>query len=350
MNRKLISEAISNIDDTYIAETLSLPVANADRAPERTIKMSKYEAKRNGVRSRRVFSLILAACLVFAFAITAYAFNFLGIREMLQRKGQELPEEAYGYIQEHDLSIDSKVWRCDVTESLCDDKNICITVTVTTPGEYILAPTDATPESTVRVIGIDGDQTLEEYAKAEKKKLLFVGMDIEERESLGIAHTSQTFESTSPQEMTILYQAQKTASAPIQEVICVVTGVEETAVRSHYMGITLEEAPSDGSMTYVPVDPDAIPGLTVGNATVTQTPLGISIRIKETMTDEDAFYNIMKVEFDGLEYGVGGSVLEDDGNWYLAVSGCTGTVGDELTVRYYDWNSELIGSIVFELQ
>ena len=84
MNRKLISKAISDIDDSFIAETQSAPVVKADHAPERTSNMGKYENKRNSVNSRKLISLILAACLIFTLAITAYALNLFGIREMFR--------------------------------------------------------------------------------------------------------------------------------------------------------------------------------------------------------------------------------------------------------------------------
>ena len=91
MNRKLISKAISDIDDFFIAEAQSSPVVKTDHAPERISNMGKYENKRNGVNSRRLISLVLAACLVFTLAITAYAFNLFGIREMFRNKNQDLP-------------------------------------------------------------------------------------------------------------------------------------------------------------------------------------------------------------------------------------------------------------------
>ena len=71
MNRKLISKAISDIDDSFIAESMSPPVVKTDHAPERTSNMGKYENKRNGVNSRRLISLILAAIVAFiAFLFT----------------------------------------------------------------------------------------------------------------------------------------------------------------------------------------------------------------------------------------------------------------------------------------
>ena len=346
MNRKLISKAFSNIEDTYIVESLNL-AAQTDRAPERTIAMNNRNTKKTRIRTRQLMRLALAACLIFALAVTAYASNFLGIREMLKKSGEELPSEAYEYIQTHDMSIDSTVWRCDVTESLTDAQNIYISVTVTTPGKYVLAPADASAESMTSVIGLDGTQTLGDYAAEQKKELLFLSMGIKEREALGITHTIQTFESVSPQEMTILLRAQKTESVPVRDVVCVVTGVEETAVREHHMGITLVEAPTAASGAYVPDDPNGIPGVIIGDATVNETPLGLSIRFMETIVDEAATGNIKKVEFDGVEYREGGLVLEDDGNWYFTASRCTGEVGDVLTARFYDWDNQLIGTVTF---
>jgi len=87
--------------------------------------------------------------------------------------------------------------------------------------------------------------------------------------------------------------------------------------------------------------------MTVGEAIVTQTPVGLTIRYQEIVSNEDALYDIKKVEFEGLVYGQGGTVLEDDGNWWFTVSGCTGEIGDTLTARYYNWDGQLIGEIVF---
>lgn len=151
--------------------------------------------------------------------------------------------------------------------------------------------------------------------------------------------------------MTILITADKTTALTENDIICHVYAVDE-----EWNKLTLDipfrlgEAPSEDYGTYVPVDADAIPGITVGEATITETPLGISIRYMETITDEEALYNIKKVEFDGLDYGEGGSVLEDDGNWWFTASGCTGDVSDILTARYYDWDDQLIGTIEFQKQ
>ena len=81
MNRKLISKAISDIDDSFIAESMSPPVVKTDHAPERTTNM---ENNKKSIHYRRITGLILAACLVFTLAVTAYAADIGGIRRIIQ--------------------------------------------------------------------------------------------------------------------------------------------------------------------------------------------------------------------------------------------------------------------------
>ena len=343
MNRKLVSKAISNIDDAFIAETLSPPAVALDRTPERTIPMSKYESKKTKTNSRRLFALVLAACLVFAMALTAYACNLFGIRDFFTK----LPETAEPYIQEHTETKAAEDWSARITESLCDETKVMVTVTVSGGDKYIIAPTDADPDTLAVNIGIEGDMTLGEYAAQQGKQLLFVGATLKQNDSLG-GNGSQSFRHASDSEMTVLITADKTAALTENEIICHVYAVDEEWNKLTLdIPFSLSEAPSEGMGTYVPLDAEAIPGVIIGEATITETPLGISIRYKETITDEEAFSNIKKVEFEGLVYGKGGTVLEDDGNWWFTVSGCTGDVGDTLIARYYDWDDQLVGTIEF---
>ena len=346
MNRNLVSKAFTRIDDALIAEAMISPVSTADRSPERTIPMGKYENKKQPVRSRRLFALILAACLVMTMAVTAYAFNFLGIREMFPR----LPETAAPHIQPQTEAAVAEDWSARITESLCDESKILVTVTVSGGSKYILAPTDADPDTLAVNIGIQGDLTLGEYAKQQNKELLFVGATLKENSSLS-GNGSQKFHNVSDSEMTILITAEKTAALTEKEILCHVYAVDEAWNKLTLdIPFTIGEAPSGETTTYVPLDADTIPGITVGNAMVTETPMGLSIRIPEAITDNDAFYNVMKVEFEDLTYGKGGSVQDDDGNWYLTVTGCTGEIGETLTAHFYDWDSKLIGTVQFHRQ
>ena len=79
MNRKLISEAISNIDDVFIEETMFFSEEDFGHPPERTTNMEN-----KNINSRKIIGLVLAACLVFTLAVTAYATDIGGIRRLIQ--------------------------------------------------------------------------------------------------------------------------------------------------------------------------------------------------------------------------------------------------------------------------
>lgn len=348
MNRKLISKAISDIDDFFIAESMSPPVANAGHAPERTKKMGKYENRRKGMNTRRLISVALAACLVFSLAITAYALNLFGIREMFRNENRELPEAADPYIQQHTEAAAAEDWSARITESLCDTGKILTTVTVSGGDRYILAPTDAMPDTSVGIIGMEGNQTLSEYAAAQGKELLFVGASLMQNRNLGVFTETQTFVNVSDAEMNILVESGRSGGDAGGDVICSIYGRDAAGNR---MGLevpfTLEPVPAEGERVYVPVDPDVIPGITVGEATVKETPLGLSVRWMETVTDQEAFYSIWKIEVEGVSYREGGTVLEDDGNWYFQFSMGEGSIGDTMIVHFYDGDEQLIGDLVF---
>lgn len=348
MNRKLISKAISNISDKYIEESLSAPVTDAHRPPERTVNMGKYENREAGVHTRRVMSLVSAACLVFSLAITAYAANWFGIREMFDGETRKLPDTADPYIQQHSETAAAEDWSARITESLCDTGTIMTTVTVSGGDKYILVPTDAMPEDSVSFIRIEGNQTLSEYAASQGKELLFVGATLMHNEHLGIFTEAQTFVNVSDTEMNILVESGRTGDSG-GDAICKIYARDEAGNRLDLeLPFTLEQAPAENERIYVPDDPDAIPGMTVGEATVKETPLGLSVQWLETITDQEESYNIMKVEIEGVTFHEGGgSVLEDDDTWRFQASMGEGTIGDTMTVHFYDWDKQPIGDLVF---
>ncbi len=349
MNRKLISKAISDIADGYIAETMSPPRAKSDQAPERTGNMGKFENRSRGTSSRRLMSLVLAACLIFALAVTAYALNLLGIREMFDGPNRTLPEEADAYIQQHTETAALEDWSARITESLCDSSKIMVTVNVSGGDKYILAPTDVMPEDSVRFIGIEGDQTLAEYAAAQGKELLFVGASLMQNEALGIFTEAQNHVSVSAGEMNILVESSRSGGEAAEEAICFVYARDALGEEMNLeVPFALTQTPALAGGEFVPEDPEAVPGITVGNAQVTQSPLGWTVRFMYTKTEEDALYNLGKVVFDEItDFGEGGFVLADDGNWYGVWSMGQGNVTDTLTVHFYDDNSQPMGDIVF---
>ena len=81
MNRKLISKAITDMDDSFIEESMHPPAAIVGHTPERTTNMDN---QKKTIHFRRITGLILAACLVFTLAVTAYAADIGGIRRIIQ--------------------------------------------------------------------------------------------------------------------------------------------------------------------------------------------------------------------------------------------------------------------------
>ena len=349
MNRKLISKAFNDIDEAFIVETMNSPVKHARPSPERTVNMGKFEKPTYHTHSRRLISLILAACLVFTLAITAYAVNAFGIREMFRTQTRELPEAVDPYIQQHTETAAAEDWSARIRESLCDSGKILTTVTVTGGDKYIIVPTDAMPDDSVGIIGIKGDRTLSDYAAEQGKELLFVGASLMRNENLGVFTETQTFVNISDTEMNILLESGRSGEEEPGDAICLIYARDKDQNRLDLeVPFTLEPVPVEGERVYVPVDPNTIPGISVGEATVKETPMGLNIRWMETVTDLEAAYNIMKYDIEGVTYREGGGVQEDDGNWYYQFSMAEGSVGDTMIVHVYDWDKEPIGDIIFQ--
>ncbi len=301
---------------------------------------------------RKLVALILAACLVFSLAVAAYAANLFGIRELFRTYNRELPEAAEPYIQQETAAGEAEAgWSCVITESLSDNSTVMATVTIRGSDKYIVVPTDANPNDSVGIIGIAGEQTLSEYAASQGKKLLLVGASIRKVGGEEIGGSSQRMENVSESEMVILTQCSKTVSASNLEAVCLVYAREEGSneVQRIELPFILNEAPATSEeVVYHPLNPDAIPGLTIGDMTVLETPLGYNIRMSETVTDWEARPNIMKVEIEGLTYGEGGATIEDGtGNWYFEATMCQGTLGGILVVHFYDCDKQPIGEIEF---
>lgn len=336
MNDHKLMKALSCIDPKYIQE------GELEGIPQ----PARHSPSRLAV-------VLLAACLVFALAITAYAANLFGIRELFGTYRSTIPESAIPYIQPETVATEAKTgWSCGITESLCDYATAMVTVTISGGDQYIIAPTDVNPTDYVNLIGLPGDQTLEEYAASQGKKLLMVGASIKEIGGQPTGDSSQRMENLSDSEMIILTQCSKTVSTPTLEAVCMVYAREagSSEVQRVELPFTLTEAPAsaEGTILYRTDMPDAIPGMTVGDLQVTQTPLGINLQMLETVTDEEDWYHIMKVEIDGLTFVEGYSTgLEDDGNLYFKANMCQGTLGDTLVVRFYDWDKVFIGEMTF---
>lgn len=362
MNRKLISKALSGIDDRFIEEAFVYEKKRKS-SPERTSKMGRYENGTKRGHSRRLITLVAATCLVFALAITAYAANAFGIRDMFRTVYRDLPEEVEPYIQQHTEEAKDGDLDCQITESYCDSGTVMVTLSVSGGGRYILAPTDASPDSPVSIIGLSGEdklkdfglsgkETLEEFAKAQGRELLFVGATLMHNEELGIFTESQHSEHPYPNAMYILVQSTRMGgSDPAGEAVCSVYMRDADGNRKNVdVPFTLTQAEALDIGAFVPDNPNALPGITIGEATVTKEASGINIRWRADGLDQMAFNCKTTVE-EITQYEGGGYVLEDDGCWYFELYMGQGEVTDTLTFHFTDWDDgSTIADVVFTRQ
>ena len=74
------------------------------------------------------------------------------------------------------------------------------------------------------------------------------------------------------------------------------------------------------------------------------------MKFQETVTDIQASYEIMKRDSDEITDYQGAAVLGDDGEYHTAWTMAKGNVTDTLTVHYYDWDKQYLGTITFHAQ
>lgn len=336
--RRLMA-GMSFIDPKYIQEGEFETMPNVTKQP----------VKRHG---RKLAAVLLAACLVFALAATAYATDLFGLKDMFRSPNRELPQEAEPYIQKETVAAEAEDWNCEITESLADATTVMATVTIRGGDKYIIAPTDADAQTPASVIGVAGDHTLGEYAQAQGKTLLLVGASITQVDGQEVGRGSQKMESISDHEMVILTQGTLTAPAGSGEAMCQVYALEAGSdeVERVELPFTLNQAPAEGELVYHPENPDEVPFLKLGDAAITKTALGYSIRLAMTVTDEQAFEDnvFLGVKFEGLPYQEAGFYPQPDGSWYFQADMCQGTLGDTLTVRFHDMDQNTLGEITFQ--
>lgn len=347
MKHKVLSDALQGIDPRLIEEAMANLKFREDPSPERSKNMGKFENRAHRISARRLVGTVLAACLVFALAISAYAANLFGIREMFRSENRELPEAAETYIQNQGVVASMEELQAEVTQSLCDDSRLLVTLELHGKEDYFLLEQSVDPLDLVQNIGLEGNGTVEAYARSMGKKLLHVGVLLKGDNKIGVQST--TFQYHGDGSMTALVEAG--LNGDISQATCLITAVVPGGnvedVKRMEIPVQISGAARVAEGTYVPDDPDAVPNMSVGNATVTETPLGLTIRCPVTIPHADAL-NGMKVELVGLEYGEGGMVLEDDGNWYFTASMIQGTVEDSFTAVFYDWDGGLLGQIQFQ--
>lgn len=336
MKNTELNEAFLYVDDRY------LDMVNFTHKEDNILTRDK--------RQKRFGKVIIIAAAVALFAVmgtVAYAQNLWGIREMwsgTSSQHPELPKEAAEYIQRQDEAFEGEGWSCRLTETLCDANTAMATVTVFGGDRYVVVPTDCSPMDKAASAGFEGDCTLAEYAEAQGKELLFVSAHISCEQDIfgsGFMH----FESISDSEMVILTSCDKTVSTELTEAVCTVYAND----RSVELAFPITEGYTKDMGLYVPENPDAVSGISVGEATVLETTLGISVRFPVYTVDGETLGDIAIAScVEIADFNSGGFVMGKDGVWYARMNLGQGALSDTLTVRFCDLSEKPIGDIVFK--
>jgi hypothetical protein len=109
--------------------------------------------------------------------------------------------------------------------------------------------------------------------------------------------------------------------------------------------VTLADSGSALLGIYVPSDPCAVPGLKLGELTLMQTPLGLSLRLKMTTIDPDAAAQLLTLRLKGVVFRGSGSF---DPNGLAVFDQGQGDFGEIPTIQFLDWDKNIIAEVSFQ--
>lgn len=271
---------------------------------------------------RRLWALILAACLVIAMALTAYAVNFMGIREAMTGTLEQVSPGEAAYITPETAAAESDAgWSCALTESLYTGEKIMLSITVRAGEEYLLIPEDATASDSVGVIGLSGGKTLQEYANELGKTLLHVNarMEFADWDTNGQGLFTKN---RSTDEITIILESEHTFRGPETltgtcKVLVRPFGQEGSLSEELPLSLTAAPEPEGDVKIFHPLSADSVPGMKFQDGTLTKTLRGYRLQLPFTVTDENTWKTYWKVCCEDLNlYGLldfetGNMILDD---------------------------------------
>lgn len=332
MSRDFISYAMGFVDESFIHEAMG------SAAPDRG-------ETRHSLRPAA--AVILAACLMLALAASAWAVNFLGIRELLQETLSPLPSAAVEYIQPQNTAAANDKFSCTVIETLNDSSNILAAVEICAAEGYIIVPTDADPADPARSLGLDFDGSIGEYAKAKGKGILAAGATFMGEDAPGIFTASQQFEQGGDGKLTILVKAQYASSAVPDRLDCTVyvLDMDSGVVERLKLPVELGGAGAGEELCFVPVDGSVVPGLSVGEAVLKSSPLGLSLELAISEEQPGALDKVMTVRCEGFENHESSFVYDGGTRWRFHVRLSGGSAEENMTLNFLDETKESIGCV-----
>lgn len=329
-------DSFENIRNEYIMEAQDMKKHYGRKSPASRVK----------------FMLLAAIIAVSLLLVTAFAaMNYLGMQEITQHTPYEVPSEASPYIENQSAqATTTEDWSCTMLESLFDSASFTISVGISGGDKYVVVPEYCSAGDDVSEIGLPRGQTLGDYAAQQGKTLLYVGAGIQDRDKLGIATTARFYESQSDGEMTIVETGQKSTDVSVTEGTCSVSAWVDGQkdVTRVELPFTVKEAAGD-VLVYKAEGANEVAGIRTNSFRVYQSPAGNSIvfdqELPEVFPDD-----LKRMDVDGITYAEGGWLDDGNGGYECRWSKVQGNFGDTLTLRFINWDNEVMGTVQFRLQ
>ena len=294
---------------------------------------------------RRLWALILAACLVIAMALTAYAVNFMGIREAMTGTLEQVSPGEATYITPETAAAESDAgWSCALTESLYTGEKIMLSVTIRAGEEYILIPAYINGSYPVGEIGLSGDETLQEYADRLGKTLLKAeaSMDFTDWDVNGQGIFPR---SNGTNELTLILDSEHTLRGP--ETLtgtCTVyvwpLGQEEPTIETLPLSLTAAPEPEGDKQIFHPVVSDSVPGMLFQDGTLSKSLSGYRLQLPFTVTDKSIVDDYLKTYCEELD--LWGLLDKSTGNVFYDIP--TNDFG-QATIQIRNSDSEVVGTV-----
>mgnify|MGYP004661790793 FL=1 len=332
------NKAMNGIDDRFLSawEERQKKIASLPEGK------GKYEARPS---HRRLWVLVLAACLVIATVLTAYAANFMGIREaMTGTLVQVSPGEA-AYITPETAAAESDAgWSCALTESLYTGEKIMLSVTIRAGEEYILIPAYINGSYPVGEIGLSGDETLQEYADRLGKTLLKAeaSMDFTDWDVNGQGIFPR---SNGTNELTLILNSEHTLRGPETltgtcSVYVWPLGQEEPTIETLPLSLTAAPEPEGDKQIFHPVVSDSVPGMLFQDGTLSKSLSGYRLQLPFTITDKGLVDDYLKTYCEELD--LWGLLDKSTGNVFYDIP--TNDFG-QATIQIRNSDSEVVGTV-----
>ena len=338
MNILEFNKAMNGIDDRFLSawEERQKKIAPLPEGK------GKYEARPS---HRRLWVLVLAACLVIAMALTAYAANFMGIREAMTGTLKQVSPGEAAYITPETAAAESDAgWSCALTESLYTGEKIMLSVTIRAGEDYILIPAYINGSYPVGEIGLSGNETLQEYADRLGKTLLKAeaSMDFTDWDVNGQGIFPR---SNGTNELTLILSSEHTLRGP--ETLtgtCTVyvwpLGQEEPTIETLPLSLTAAPEPEGDKQIFHPVVSDSVPGMLFQDGTLSKSLSGYRLQLPFTITDKGLVDDYLKTYCEELD--LWGLLDKSTGNVFYDIP--TNDFG-QATIQIRNSDSEIVGTV-----